>query len=109
MKKILVLVAGLVASSMSMAGVSSTFNGMHLHSSDFATKAEAYQADFDIKADLAAMNSKQLENKLLTHGADIRNLEIIGTEVAVEEFANDANQIVYRAVVDVDYSYDYND
>ena len=109
MKKTLVLVAGLVASSMSMAGVSSTFNDMHLYSGDFATKAEAYQAGFDIKADLAAMDSHQLERKLLTSGNNVRNVEVSSATVAVEEFANADNQIVYRAAVDVDYSYNYND
>lgn len=106
MKKILVLVAGLVASSMSVADTSTIFNDMHLYSANFATKSEAYQAGFDIKAKLATMNSAQLENKLQTHGENVHHLVITDTKVEVQEFANDNNQIVYRAAVDVDYSYD---
>lgn len=109
MKKVLVLLTGLVASSMSMADTSSTDSDMHLYSTDYATKAETYQAGFDLQADLVNMNSYQLENYLSISGENVHNVKVNTTKVDVQEFANAEQEIVYRASVAVDYSYDYND
>lgn len=109
MKKALVLVAGLVASSMSFADTSTTYNDMHLYSATFATKAEAYKAGFDIKENVVSMDSSKLKNTLMTTGNNVHNVKLGSTKVAVEEFANNDNQVVYRAAVDVNYSYSYND
>jgi len=107
MKKTMVLVAGLIVSSMSFASVS--HGDMNLYSSNFATKAQAYQAGFDMKHDLSLMPSSKLKQKLMATDASAYKMKIDSTKVKVEEFANNDNKIVYRAAVDVDFTYHYHD
>lgn len=109
MKKAIVLVAGLVASSMSVADVATLSEDMYLYSPYFETKAEAYQAGFDIQNNLASMNDRELKDNLSTQSVVVRSIKVDSTKVEVQELADASNNIMYRAVLDVDYSYDYND
>lgn len=109
MKKASVLLAGLLASSMSMADISSADSDMHLYSATCATQEEAYKAGFDLQTNLTTMDSQHLENCLVTPGNNVHNVKVNSTKVDIEEFGSAAQEIVYRATVSVDYSYDYND
>lgn len=107
MKKLLTLSIGLLVASSAFASVHTTHNETTLFTPTFETKAQAYDAGFDISESLSAMTENQLRHELPAFAdSGVRKLALDTTEVTVEEIAVNRGDIQYRATVDVNYHYD---
>lgn len=107
MKKLLALVAtSLVLSTSVFASATSTGN-TEIRTDGYSTKAQAYEAGFDVAEDLKTASPAELTFKLPQH--DVSNPSINSVEVSLEEFSAARGDISYRAVVDVDYTYSHHD
>lgn len=107
MKKLITLTAGLLVASSAFASVQTTYNETSIFTQSYETKAEAYDAGFDVTDSLSAMTETQLRSELPSFAdSTIRNIEIDGSEVKIEEFAAARGDVQYRAVVDVNYHFD---
>ncbi|MFC1235264.1 DUF3316 domain-containing protein [Vibrio sp. F74] len=107
MKKLIAITAGLLFASSAFASVHTTYNETSVSTANFQTKAEAFDAGFDITDSLQAMTQNQLRSELPTIAeSNVRNVALEGTEVKVEEVAVARGDVQYRAVIAVDYSFD---
>lgn len=103
MKKLIVLATALIVSSATYAA-----NGeRHVYTEGYQSKAQAYDAGFDVLEEYQSMTDYKLGSKLMISDASIANLT--GGSVMVEEFATNRNVIQYRAIVELDYQYESND
>ncbi|MDB1124949.1 DUF3316 domain-containing protein [Vibrio algarum] len=107
MTKLIAVTAGLLVASSAFASVHTTYNETSVTTSTYLTKAEAYDAGFDIAESLQSMTQSQLRSELPSFTQSrVRNIALEGTEVKVEEIAANRGDIQYRAVVDIDYRFD---
>lgn len=110
MKTLLTLTAGLLVASSAFASVQTSYNETSIFTQTFETKADAFNAGFDVTDSLSAMSQHQLRSELpLFADNAVRNIEIDATEVTVEEFAVARGDVQYRAIVDVNYHFDANE
>ena len=77
-----------------------------LYTDNFPSETAAYQAGFAIIDQLNEASQSELRRELRAYGADIREVEVNNATVSVEEFATAPGNILYRAVVDVNYSFE---
>ncbi|WP_413283637.1 DUF3316 domain-containing protein [Vibrio sp. MA40-2] len=106
MKKIITTaIAALLISSTAFAGaVTSTST---LKTASFDSKAQAYEAAFELADSINDKTDNQLQKDL--HVLNGSGVSVNNVEVNVEEFATDRNDIGYRAILEVNYSYDSSD
>ena len=110
MKKIIAITAGILLSSSVLASTTTLHRNANIESANFATKAEAIDAGFDIVDDLTTLSKNELRKELPVFTTGLtRNLSVNDTEVKTQEFAVDRGQIQYRAIVKVNYSFDTQD
>ncbi|WP_435236985.1 DUF3316 domain-containing protein [Psychromonas sp. PT13] len=110
MKKLIAITAGILLSSSVLASTTTLHRNANIESANFATKAEAINAGFDIVDDLSALNKNELRKELPVFTTGFaRNLSVNDTEVKTQEFALDRGEIQYRAIVKVNYSFDTQD
>ncbi len=107
MKKLITIAAGLLLTTSAFATTVTHHNDAKVFSADYATKAEALNAGYDLAEELVTMNEKQLRTALsLLVNNTVRNVAVDQTEIKTEEFAISRGEIQYRAIVDVDYHFD---
>ncbi|MBW3698200.1 DUF3316 domain-containing protein [Vibrio sp. T187] len=111
MKKALILTSALVLSSTAFAATQTQTTATTLKSDGYATQAEAFEAGFDMMDQLNEKSSYELSKSLpvMSQFSGVKNVTIEGMEVTVEKFAIDRDTIQYRAILDVDYEYKYNE
>ena len=104
------ITAGILLSSSVLASNITEHRNTQIVSADYATKAEAMDAGFDIANELSQLSPYQLRKELIVFSKGFpSNLEIKKTEVKTEEFALVRGQSQYRAIVKVNYQYDTRD
>ncbi|MDN3680313.1 DUF3316 domain-containing protein [Vibrio tapetis subsp. quintayensis] len=103
MNKLLTAIIATVALSSS-AFAASNISHTHLTTDSFGSKNQAYEAGFDLANSLGDLSSNELSMDFRVSNA--KNISVDDYEVSIEEFAVDRDNIEYRAVVDVKYSFD---
>ncbi|MFC5076289.1 hypothetical protein VTH8203_01049 [Vibrio thalassae] len=107
MKKLAFITASLIMSSAAMAATTSMVGDTDFRTEGFNTKEQAYEAGFKMVNDLKSTPSTDLVYKLRVNENDLlrNSIEVQDAQVIIEEFADNSSNIMYRAVIDVDYSY----
>ena len=78
----------------------------HFQTDSFTQKSQAYTAGFDYLESINGMSQKDLRNKLVAiNPSPTDDIKIDDAKVYVHEYAENRDQIAYRAVVDVNYHY----
>ena len=111
MKSLLVIAATtLLLSSATFASTVEQESNSNFATATYQTKAEAFDAGFDIVDNLKTMTESQLRHKLSLFGEDfVSDITINGSEVTVTELATSPGDIQYKALVNVDYNYSANE
>lgn len=111
MKSLLIVTATtLLLSSAAFASTVNEKSNTNFATASYHTKAEAFDAGFDIIDNLKTMTNSELRNKFSLYGEDlVSNITINGTKVTVTEFATSPGNINYQALVNVDYNYTANE
>ena len=106
MKKLMTIAAGLVFTGAAFANTVTMHNDATFSSADYATKAEALNAGYDIAENLSMIKQAELRKEFSFFSENpVRNVTVAKTEIKTEEFARTRNNIQYRAIVSVDYNY----
>ena len=110
MKKLITIAAGILLTGSAFASTVTMHRDAQIETADYATKAEAINAGFDIVDNLSTLTKNELRKELpaFTTG-QTRNLTVKNTEVQTKEFALDRDNTQYRAIVKVNYSFDTQD
>ena len=107
MKKLITIAAALFFTSAAFANTVTIHDDATLSTADYATKAEALNAGYDIAENLSMIKQGELRKELNIFAENaVRNVTIAKTEIQTEEFARSRNNIQYRAIVNVDYHFD---
>ncbi|EGQ7756488.1 DUF3316 domain-containing protein [Vibrio vulnificus] len=111
MKKTILLATTLMLSSTAFASVETQIGETSLHTDTFASKQAAYDAGLMKAQELRAMTPTELTHELsvFSQRPVYDSLKISDIEVKVEEFAKESGKVAYRAIVDVDYQYQYRE
>ncbi len=109
MKKLIITAAGLLLTTSAFA--SNTIDSNATFKTDaYQSKAEAYQAGFELADSFKAMNQGELKFQLPVQSySRVSNIGINDSEVTIQEFANNSGNIEYHAIVDLDYQFDSKD
>ncbi|MDG3085722.1 DUF3316 domain-containing protein [Vibrio hannami] len=107
MKTLIAIAAGLlISASVTARPIDTNHQGQTFVTDNFGTKQEALNAGFDIYESLNTASSQELRQKLSGFGNDIvLGITVDSAQVKVEEISTSRDNIMYRAVVDVDYTY----
>ncbi|WP_435236979.1 DUF3316 domain-containing protein [Psychromonas sp. PT13] len=110
MKKLIALTAGLLLTGSALADTITLNKDTNLSTASFSTKAEALDAGYDIAEQLLNEDQKSLRHEFrIVAENPVRNINIQQTEIKTEEFAVARDDIQYRAIVKVNYSFDTQD
>ncbi|WP_375748308.1 DUF3316 domain-containing protein [Vibrio sp. HN007] len=107
MKTLIAITAGMLVSFAVTAKPTSTFHQEKMFVTDnFSTKQQALDAGYSIYDSLNTASNQQLRHKLPTFGDNVRGgISVDSAQVKIEEIATSRDTTMYRAVVDIDYSY----
>ena len=107
MKKLMTIAAGLVFTGAAFANTVTIHKDATFSSADYATKAEALNAGYDIAENLSMIKQGELRKEFNIFAENaVRNVTVEKTEIQTEEFARTRNNVQYRAIVYVDYHFD---
>lgn len=109
MKKLTTLIAvasTLLISSTAFAATQVVHSDKMFTTDAFADKAAAYDAGFDYIDGLKKLPANELRHELtVISNSPAQDVTIDKSKVTIKEFAQTRDQVVYRAVVDVDYHF----
>lgn len=106
MKNTIILASGLLLVSSAFASTTTVSDNATFTTDTYSSKAEAYNAGFDLSDSVKAMDQSQLRFNLPVQSYTlVKNINVGQAEVTVEEIANNNGDIQYRAIVDVDYNF----
>jgi len=107
MKKLITIAATLLFTGAAFANTVTIHKDAKFSTDNYATKAEALNAGFDIAESLNTIKQNELHKEFNIFAENpVRNVTIANTEIKTEEFARTRNNIQYRAIVNVDYHFD---
>ncbi|WP_435236980.1 DUF3316 domain-containing protein [Psychromonas sp. PT13] len=110
MKKLITIAAALIFTGSAFANTVTLHKDANLTTASFSTKAEALDAGYDIAEQLLNEDQKSLRQEFrIVAENSVRNINIQQTEIKTEEFAVARDDIQYRAIVKVNYSFDTQD
>ncbi len=111
MKKIIIFATALVASATVFAGTYTSISNTSLKTEAFATQEQAYNAGFDLVDQLRQMKPNELAKKLPVFEPSLKSqsVKLKDLEVHVEPFSKVRGQVEYRAIIDVNYQYQYSE
>ncbi|TXR51921.1 DUF3316 domain-containing protein [Reinekea thalattae] len=99
------LSASLLFSTAAFANFEAATDSEVIYTDAFSSESAAYNAGFAVIDQLSDASQSELRTELHAYGADIRDLNVENTTVHVQKFATAPDNIQYRAVIDVDYSF----
>ncbi|WP_025565537.1 DUF3316 domain-containing protein [Psychromonas sp. SP041] len=106
MKKLITLAALLLISSSVFASLQVVHSDKNFSTEAFPNKSEAYEAGFTYLDNINNLSESELKHKLLVISqSTVHDVKINNSKVSIEEFAQARGEIVYRAVIDVDYQF----
>jgi len=98
MKNTIILASGLLLASSAFASTTTVSDNATFKTDAYSSKAEAYNAGFDLSDSVKAMDQSQLRFNLPVQSYTlVKNINVGQSEVTVD--------IQYRAIVDVDYQF----
>ncbi len=107
MNKSIIAVAGLLLTTSAFASTMTVSENATLETGLYNTKAEAYNAGFDLSDSVKAMSQTQLRKEFPVDSyTSVKNINVDDSEVTVEEIATNRGKVQYRAIVDLDYRFD---
>lgn len=111
MKKVMILATALTISTTAFASIRTSNSETSFKTEVFATQQQAYNAGFDLVEQFQNMSPNQLAHKLPIHETSLngQSVKVNDMEVRVEPFAKQPGQVQYRAIVDVDYQFQYRE
>lgn len=105
MKKLTIAMLAVIMTGSAFASTETFYNETHLWTDSYTSRAQAFEAGFDLLDQLKVQPSHKLTMALPVVETSARHLTIDSGEVTVEEFADSRDTVRYRAVVDVNYHY----
>lgn len=110
MKK-LILLSTLILSSSVLASTQTTQSHRSLATGEYQSKQMAYEAGFKLMEEVRAMDASELKRTLPIHQSNVLlpSIKVEDMTVTVEEFASERGQVAYKALVNVDYEYQYRE
>jgi len=111
MKKLLTIAAAsILLSSTAFASTVIEESNSHFSTGTYQTKADAYNAGFDIVDNLKTMTNGELRKELSLYDEGFaRDITINSSKVTVSEYSNAPGEVNYKALVNVDYNYKANE
>ncbi len=110
MKNLIVTAAGLLLTTSAFASTMTVDSSATFNTDAYSTKAEAYQAGFDLADSFTTMNQGELKFQLpVSSYTRVTNVDINDSQVTVNEFATASGDVQYSAVVDLDYQFNAKD
>jgi hypothetical protein len=98
--------ASLLITSTAFASIVTQESQSNFTTATYQSKAEAYNAGFDIVNNLKTMSDKELRKEFSLYGEKfVKNITINDAEVTISEFATTPDNIQYKALVNVDFNY----
>ncbi|MBB1274857.1 MULTISPECIES: DUF3316 domain-containing protein [Psychromonas] len=98
--------AALLVSSSVFAATQVVHSDKTFSTDAYTNKTAAYDAGFDYLDGLKKLPANELRHALtVISNSPAQDLTIDKSKVTIKEFAQTRDQVVYRAVVDVDYHY----
>lgn len=110
MKRV-ILLASLVMSASVFASTNTVSSHTTMSTDAYSSKQQAYDAAFDLMDEMKAMDSAELKTKLPISQNNIvyPSLQVKDVSVEVKELAKGRGDIEYKAVLDVNYQYQYRE
>ena len=106
MKKLTTLAAALLISTGALASTQVIHSDKNFNTDAFTDKTQAYEAGFAYVDNLNDLSDAELRQKLLIISqTPANNIKIDNSKVSIQEYAQQRGEVVYRAVVDVDYHF----
>ena len=106
MKKLITVAAALLFTSAAFANNVTVYQDTKLVSPLYDTKAEAFNAGFDIADNLDNFSQKELRNKFFIISQNFAtNIKVTDKVVKTQEFAKNRGNVQYRAIVKVNYKF----
>ncbi|USD66930.1 DUF3316 domain-containing protein [Vibrio sp. SCSIO 43136] len=103
--------AALISTSAYATTVYSVSSQTTLRSDGFSDRMQAFDAGHDLAANIDQLDGQMAAKKLRVNKHDMifNSLLVNGSEVTIEAFSPRKGEIMYRALVNVDYSYKIRD
>ena len=109
-KLLAIAAASILLSSTAFASTVIEESNTSFSTGTYQSKADAYNAGFDIVDNLKTMTNGELRNELsLYNDTFVRDITINNSKVTVTEYSNVLGEINYKALVNVDYNYKANE
>lgn len=107
MKTLIAITAGLLVTfSVTAKPINTTHNDKSFITESFSSKQGALDAGYDIYDSLNTASHSQLRHQLPSFSDNVvGGISIDSANVRIEEISTSRNDTMYRAIVDVDYSY----
>jgi len=110
MKKSIILATGLLLTTSAFASTLTVNRDATFTTDTYSTKAEAYNAGFDLVDSVKTMDQSQLRQEFpVATYSQVKNVSVDDSQVSVQEIATNRNNIEYRAVVDMGYHFTTHD
>ncbi len=110
MKKLLITATGLLLTTSAFASTITVDSNATFKTDAYSSKAEAYQAGFELADSFKTMDQGELKFQLPVQSyTRVSNVGIHDSEITIEEFANNSGNVEYHAIVDLDYQFDAKD
>ncbi len=107
MNKLIAVTAGLLLSTSVFASTETLQGNTSISASGYESQAEAIDAGRALAQNLESMSQNELRFELpVSSYQNVKNISVDNTEIQVQEFAQVRGEMKYRAVVDVNYSFD---
>ncbi len=107
MNKLIAVTAGLLLSTSVFASTQTLHSNTSGAASGYESQAEAIDAGRALAQNLESMSQNELRFELpVSSYQNVKNINVDNTEIKVQEFAKVRGEMKYRAVVDVNYSFD---
>ncbi len=107
MKTSIILATSLLLTTSAFASTTAISQNRSFTTDTYSTKAEAYDAGFDLADSVKAMDQSQLRHELSVENyTNVHKIGVDSSEVTVQGIATNRDDIQYRAIVDLDYHFD---
>ncbi|MGD8115306.1 DUF3316 domain-containing protein [Vibrio sp. TRT 29B02] len=109
--KRMILLASIVMSASVFASTNTVTSNTSVTTDAYASKQQAYDAAFNLVDEMKSMNSAELKIALPITESNVitPSVKLSDMTVSVDEFARSPGNIEYKAVLDIDYQYQYRE
>ncbi|MEZ8824262.1 DUF3316 domain-containing protein [Vibrio amylolyticus] len=111
MKRVILLATALMVSSAAFSAVNTRSSETTIKTEAFTTQEQAYNAGYEVMEELNAMQTNDLIKALPIRENNVRHpsVKVTDTTIKIEAFSKQRGDVQYRAIVEVDYQYQYRE